>query len=105
MKNRAVITVDNVNYNMVSADSIDHIKRVGEYVDKKLKDVKAASPLTPEKALLLTALNMADELFKTRAEITLLRQQMQKPVESVPSAPGVTGGKPDNAKGKQKQKR
>jgi cell division protein ZapA len=47
----------------------EYIKELASYVDKKLKEVYNASPnLTPVKASILAAFDIADELFKARTE-------------------------------------
>lgn len=45
----------------------EHIIRLASYVDEKLKEVYSSSPnITPVKASILAALNIADELFKLK---------------------------------------
>ena len=47
----------------------EYIKELASFVDKKLKEIYNASPnLTPVKASILAALDIADELFKTRIQ-------------------------------------
>jgi cell division protein ZapA len=45
----------------------EYIRELAAFVDKKLKDVYGASPnITPVKASILAALDIADELFKMK---------------------------------------
>ena len=47
----------------------EHIKKLAAYVDKKLKEVLISSPnITPVKASILAALDIADELFRLKNE-------------------------------------
>jgi cell division protein ZapA len=47
----------------------EYIKNLAAFVDGKLKDVyNASANITPVKASILAALNIADELFKLRNE-------------------------------------
>ncbi len=47
----------------------EYIRELAAFVDKKLKDVYNASPnITPVKASILAALDIADELFKLRIQ-------------------------------------
>lgn len=56
----------------------EHIRKLAAYVDSKLKEVHNASPnITPVKASILAALNIADELFKLRNE----QDEMTKYIE------------------------
>ena len=47
----------------------EYIRELAAYVDKKLKEVYNSSPnITPVKASILAALDIADELFKMRIQ-------------------------------------
>ena len=47
----------------------EYIREIASYVDKKLKEVHNSIPnITPVKASILAALDIADELFKLRSE-------------------------------------
>jgi cell division protein ZapA len=56
----------------------EHIRMLASFVDSKLKEVHNASPnITPVKASILAALNIADELFKLKNE----QDEMTKCIE------------------------
>lgn len=56
----------------------EHIKKLAAYVDKKLKEVFNSSPnITPVKASILAALDIADELFRLKNE----QEEMTKYIE------------------------
>ncbi len=47
----------------------EYIRELASYVDKKLREVHNSSPsITPVKASILAALDIADELFKMRIQ-------------------------------------
>jgi len=47
----------------------EHIRNLASYVDNKLKEVYNSSPnITPVKASILAALDIADELFRLKNE-------------------------------------
>lgn len=49
--------------------SEEHIRKVALYVDEKLKEVYNCQPgITPLKASIIAALNIADELFRVKDE-------------------------------------
>lgn len=56
----------------------EHIRQLADYVDKKLKEVYSNAPdITPLKASILAALNIADELHKLKNEYNTISQSMK----------------------------
>jgi cell division protein ZapA len=56
----------------------EHIRELASYVDRKLKEVYNSSPnITPVKASILAALDIADELFRLKNE----QEEMTKYIE------------------------
>ena len=65
-------------YTIKGDASEEHIKKLASFVDNKLKEVHNAAPnISPVKASILAALNIADELFKLRNE----QEAMDKYIE------------------------
>ena len=61
----------------------EYIRELASYVDKKLKEVYNASPnLTPVKASILAALDIADELFKIQNQ----QEEITKHIEEKTTA-------------------
>lgn len=57
----------------------EHIRKLASYVDKKLKEVYNSSPsITPVKASILAALDIADELFRLKDE----QEELAKHIEA-----------------------
>jgi cell division protein ZapA len=59
--------------------SPEYMKEIAQFVDAQLKEVYSHFPnITPLKAAILAALNIADELHKTKHECTHLTQGMRE---------------------------
>jgi cell division protein ZapA len=57
------------NYTIKGDASEEYMKKLAAFVDMKLKEVHNSSPnIAPLKAAILVSLNIADELYKVRAE-------------------------------------
>ncbi|HEX8947867.1 MAG TPA: cell division protein ZapA [Dissulfurispiraceae bacterium] len=60
-------------------DSPEYIQQLAEFIDGKLKEVHSHSPhITPLKAAILAALNIADELHKVKKEYQSVTQGIKK---------------------------
>lgn len=68
--NRVQVKIYSEEYTMKGHATSDYMKRVAHYVDEKMKLVSQAnSRLGVHKVAVLTAINMADELFRVRKEL------------------------------------
>jgi cell division protein ZapA len=62
----------------------EHIRKLASYVDEKLKEVHNSSPnITPVKASILAALNIADELFRLKNEQEELTRYIEEKTETL----------------------
>jgi cell division protein ZapA len=56
-------------YTIKGDASEEYIRKLASYVDTRLKEVNSSVPnVMPVKALILTSLNIADELFRMKTE-------------------------------------
>ncbi len=56
-------------YTIKGDASEEYIRELATFVDKKLKEIYSVSPnITPVKASILAALDIADELFRLKSE-------------------------------------
>lgn len=66
-------------YTIKGDEPEEYIRDLASFVDKKLKEVYSSSPnITPVKASILAALDIADELFKIKnqqAELTRIEEK------------------------------
>jgi len=47
----------------------EYIKTLANFVDRKMREIQASAPLLPiDKVAILTAINIADELFRMKRE-------------------------------------
>jgi cell division protein ZapA len=64
----------------------EYIRNLASYVDTKLKEVNSSIPnVMPVKALILTSLNLADELFRIRNEQDKLTKVIEDKTEVLSS--------------------
>ena len=64
-------------YIISSTDNEEYVKKVAEYVDRKLDELtRADRRLSATMAAVLTAVNIADELFKGKEDGETLRGQL-----------------------------
>lgn len=77
-KNRTIIKISGREYTMMGTEPVSYLKRVGAYVDRKIQEIHLASGLNEPRLTVLTALNLADELFKAQEEVNRLRREMNE---------------------------
>jgi cell division protein ZapA len=64
----------------------EYIREIASFVDKKLKEVHNSIPnITPVKASILAALDIADELFKLRSEQEVMTKTIEEKAERLAS--------------------
>ena len=60
----AKVVIFGEEYSVRSTDDTEYVLNVAEYVDKKMRDIAANNKsMSPNKIAILTALNLAGELF------------------------------------------
>lgn len=65
-------------------DSPEYVESLAQFVDKKMREVASASSvITSHKVAMLTAINIADELFRARKELEDNQQQLQEKASSL----------------------
>lgn len=63
------VKINGIEYNLKGQENDEYLKHVSEYVEGKLKDItNKNSKLSTAAAAVLTAINVADELFKGNKE-------------------------------------
>lgn len=63
-------------FTLTSDEPPEYVKRVADYVDRSITELRLSGQMTPESAALLTAMNCADEMMKAKDENTRLRCQL-----------------------------
>ena len=77
MANRVVISICGEEYTLVADEAPSYMQKVGGYVSDKMTDVMNAAKVGRTDAAVLTAANLADELFKSQAAAEQLRGQIK----------------------------
>lgn len=77
MANRVVVTICGEEYTFVAEESAAYMQKVGTYVGDKMQEVLASAKVGRTDAAVLTAANIADELFKAQAAAEQLRSQIK----------------------------
>jgi cell division protein ZapA len=73
-------------YTIKGDASEEYIREIASFVDKKLKEVHNSIPnITPVKASILAALDIADELFKLRSEQEMMTKTIEEKAERLAS--------------------
>lgn len=75
-KNRAVVTVHGREYTLVGTEPPEYMQRVAAYVDRRMSEISFSAYLSEERLMALTALNLADELIKSKDEVTAIRKEL-----------------------------
>lgn len=73
------VTIYGTEYPIKGDTDAEYIQKVAEYVDRKMYEVdRNTSAKSTLKVAILTALNIADELYRERAEKDKLIQQFEE---------------------------
>lgn len=83
-KNKVVIRISGKDYTLVGAESDEYIQKVGLYIDKKMNEILIRnSTLSTSLAAVLTALNVADDFFKSRESESFIRKEKESMSEEL----------------------
>ncbi len=77
-RQKITVNVAGRSYTLVSSDPPEHVKRVAEYVDRKISETAAATNLPSAQVAVLTCFNLADELMKAQDENRFLLRRMEE---------------------------
>ena len=77
MANRVVVNICGEEYTFIAEESASYMQRVGAYVGDKMIEVLSGTKVGRTDAAVLTAANIADELFKAQAAAEQLRSQIK----------------------------
>lgn len=95
-RTRMTVTLAGSNFNIVSTDSVEYMRKLESMVNRRVESVRRQYPsLSGNRCALLAMLNMADELEKLRTE-----QSAPAPVLPSRSFSEQAAGEPHYAKSK-----
>ena len=78
MANRVTMSICGEEYTFVAEESPSYMQKVGAYVDEKMNELLTSAKVGRTDAAVLTAANIADELFKEREAGEGLRRQLKQ---------------------------
>lgn len=77
--NVITIKINGIEYNLKGDEKEEYLRTVGNYVDKKIKNIlENNEKLSTADAAILTALNVADDMFKTGIENDELVDKLER---------------------------
>lgn len=78
------VEINGISYTLVTDESEDHIREIASYVGKKINEAKSDN-LSYDKELVLTSLNIANDLFNVGNKYKRLKEDSAEAVEKFPS--------------------
>ena len=78
MANRVTVSICGEEYTFVAEEAPSYMQKVGAYVDEKMCELLSSAKVGRTDAAVLTAANVADELFKEREAGESLRRQLKQ---------------------------
>jgi cell division protein ZapA len=86
-KNKVTVKIMDRDYTLVSDDSREHMQKVANYVDDKMREIfDSNKKLSTSMIGVLTALNVADEYHKVKVEKEELERRINSPQYELKSA-------------------
>ena len=86
MENRVTVSICGEDYTLVAEEAPSYMQKIGGYVDEKLTELLATAKVGRSDAAVLTAVHIADELFKERETSDTLRAQIKEYVDEAARA-------------------
>lgn len=78
MDHRVTVTICGNEYTFVAEEDSTYVEKVAAYVDQKMTDILESTKAGQTDAAVLTAANIADELFKALEIAENLRSQLKE---------------------------
>ena len=84
------VEIGDRSYTLKAGDDPEYVSKVAQFVDRKLKELaKMATSLQPTHLAVLTAINIADELFQSRSVspdvVSEAQSRIEALIEKIPS--------------------
>ena len=77
-KIRTTVRIAGKEYTIASTDSEEYVNRVAGWVDRRMNELAAATRLPATQLAVLTAVNAADDMMKSRDEIRRLEAELDE---------------------------
>ena len=76
-KQKITVSVAGKSYTLISSDPPEYVKRIADYVDRKLRETAAVTNLPSAQTAVLTCFNLAEELIRAQDENRQLRRRAE----------------------------
>ena len=86
MANRVTVSICGEDYTFVADESASYMQKVGSYVNTRMEELLGSAKVGRTDAAVLTAANIADELFKEREAGESLRRQLKQYLDELSRA-------------------
>lgn len=86
MENHVTVSICGEEYALVAEEAPSYMQKVGAYVNDKLDEMLRTAKVGRTDAAVLTAVNIADELFKEREAAEGLRAQLKQYLDEASQA-------------------
>ena len=86
MENKITINICGEEYTFSAEEPPSYMQKVGAYVDGKMSEILQSAHVGRTDAAILTAANIADELFKAQAAAEQLRGQLKGYIDEASKA-------------------
>jgi cell division protein ZapA len=86
-KTKVEVKINGKDYTVIGVESEEYIQKVALYIDKKMNEItNLNNRLSTSMAAVLTAINVADDYFKTLEALDNLRNQIQQYIQELDEA-------------------
>ncbi len=75
-KIRTTVRIAGKEYTIASYDTEEYVNRVADWVNRRMEELGAATKLPAAQLAVLTAVNAADDMMKSRDEIRRLKAEL-----------------------------
>ena len=86
MANRITVSICGDEYTLVADETAAYMQKVGATVDEKMREVMDSAHVSRNDAAVLTAVNLADELYKAQEGTENLRRQLKSYLDEANAA-------------------
>jgi len=78
MQNCVTVNIAGQKYTLMAAEDQAYVEKVAAYADSKIQEIRQGGKTPLQDALILTAMNLADEHFHDAETIENLRRQIKE---------------------------
>ena len=75
-KTRTTVRIAGKDYTLSGYDGEEYVRRVANYVDRKITELELATRLPSQQLAVLTSVSIADDLLKAHDENARLRREL-----------------------------